>query len=353
MPPRSPRRPAPTYAASGVDLAGRARALPELIDAARYHAPPSHGTVVPAAGHFAGLVRLGRTTLALTTDTVGTKVLLAERLGRWEEVGEDAIAINVNDLAAVGARPAAVVDTILCGSADPAIFRAIGVGMRRGLAAARCSLVGGETALVAEIVRGLDLGATALGFFPGRRRPILGDRIRPGDRILGIPSSGLHANGLTLVRRLVDESGLPLDRARAGGRGTLGSELLRASRSYSHAVDGVADLAGVVGLAHVSGGGVRNLCRLSTTVRFTLDGWPRPPGLFRWLQTIGSVGDREMFGTFNMGVGFLLVVRPGAERAVRRALAARGASDVLAVGRVETGTGVELPSLGLVYRGYA
>ncbi len=341
-----------TYAESGVDLAGRSRALPALLRAAAYRAPASHGVVIDAPGHFAGLVRLPGARLAVTTDTVGTKVLLAAEAGRWEEVGEDLVAINVNDLAAVGARPTAIVDTILCGEADPVAFAAIGRGIRRGLAAARCSLIGGETALVGEIVRSIDLGATAVGFFPGRRRPILGDQIRPGDRLLGIRSSGFHANGFTLVRRLVRESSVRLSRPRPGARVPVGTELLAPTRTYSDAIDAIADTPGVVGLAHVSGGGVRNLVRLSRSVEFSLANWPATPGLFCWLQGLGGISDREMFQTFNMGIGFIVVVRRAAERAVRARLQAAGARGVFPIGTVRAGAGVTVPSFDLAYRGY-
>ncbi len=323
-----------------------------MLRAARYRAPPSHGRALAAPGHYAGLVRIGRMTAALTTDTVGTKVLLAEQLDRWEEVGEDLVAINVNDLAAVGARPAAIVDTILCGSAERSVFRRIGRGVHRGLVAARCSLVGGETALVGEIVRGIDLGATAFGFFPDGRRPILGDRIRAGDRVLGLPASGLHANGFTLVRHLLRGRSVPLGRPRPGGSVPLGEELLTPTRTYSGPVDAIADLPGVVGLAHLSGGGVRNLSRLTSSGRFVLDGWPEPPPLFAWLQGLGGLTAREMFQTFNMGVGFAVVVRPRSEALVRRRLARARAGEVLALGSVTRGTGVEVSAHGVRYEGY-
>ena len=350
-----PRRPVrtTTYAASGVDLAGRDRALRGLLRAARYRAPAAHGRPISAPGHFAGLVRIGRETIALTTDTVGTKVLLAEELGRWEEVGEDLVAINVNDLAAVGARPAAIVDTILCAAGDRRQFRAIGRGIARGLAAARCSLVGGETALVGEIVRGIDLGATAVGFFPNGRRPVLGLGIRPGDRLLGIPSSGLHANGFTLVRRLLQEAGVSLRRRRPRAIAPLGLELLTPTRTYTESVDRIADLPSVVGLAHLSGGGVRNLPRLRSTVRFVLDTWPVPNSLFSWLKEVGGLSDREMFQTFNMGVGFVLVVSSTRLAETRRRLARAGAPDAVEVGHVERGSGVSVPGYRLAFEGYS
>ncbi len=342
-----------SYAASGVDLAKRAVALAELLRTARYAAPPSHGRPVSAPGHYAGLIRIGRETIALTTDTVGTKVLLAERLGRWEEVGEDMVAVNVNDLAAVGARPAGIVDTVLCATPDPEVFRGLGRGLGRGLRAARCSLLGGETAIVGDVVRGFDLGATAMGFFPGRRRPVLGDRIRPGDRIIGIPSTGLHANGFTLVRRLLEENSADLSRAGPGGQIPLGTQLLQPTRTYSAVADAIADRPEVHGLAHISGGGVRNLTRLHRHVRFDLDDWPSAPSLFGWLKDLGGISDREMFETFNMGIGFAVVVAGSAVDSVRRRLARAGAADSRLIGRVEPGRGVSVPQFALKYAGYA
>ncbi len=343
-----------TYRASGVDVAARAEAVRALIEAARYRAPASHGAPVAASlGHYAGLLRLGSETIAVTTDTVGTKVLLAEQLGRWEEVGEDLVAANVNDLASVGARAAGLVDTILYGTASVATFRALGRGIRRGLARARCSLLGGETAQVGEIVRGIDLGGTAIGFFPRGRRPVLGERIRSGDVILGLRSDGFHANGYTLVRRLLDEQHVPLARRRPGADLPLGRELLVPTRTYTPASEALAEREGVHGFAHVSGGGVRNLLRLHDRVRFVLDRFPAPPGLFEWLGRLGRISGEEMYQTFNMGVGFAVVLAPSARRDALRRLARAGFSDALEIGHVEAGRGVELPTLGISYTGYA
>jgi phosphoribosylformylglycinamidine cyclo-ligase len=336
-----------------VDRSTVSAALAQLLRGARYRPPPDHGRPVDLPGHFAGLVRIGRETLALTTDTVGTKVVLAEQLGRWEEVGNDLVGVNVNDLAAVGARPAALVDTILCDRPRPAVFRAIGRGLGRGLREARCALLGGETAVVPEMVRGIDLGATALGFFPNGRKPISGGGIRPGDEILGIPSNGFHANGFTLVRRLLRSSKVDLLKPRPGGRGPLGKELLAPTRIYAGAADSVADQRGVHGFAHLSGGGVRNLVRLRSDVSFVLDTWPTPPGVFCWLQALGSISDAEMFQTFNMGIGFAIIVRPDARTDVERRLARAGVSDLRSIGHVERGQGVHVPTFGLDYAGYS
>lgn len=342
-----------TYARSGVDRGEVSRALSGLIRAARYRPPARHGHQIDAPGHYAGLLRIGRETIAVTTDTVGTKVLLAEELGRWEEVGEDIVGVNVNDLASMGARTAGLVDVILCERPNAAEFRAIGRGLGRGLRKAECALLGGETAVVPSIVRGTDLGGTAFGFFPAGRVPVTGERIRPGDVVLGIPSDGVHANGFTLIRRLLGKRGVDLQRPRPGGHGPIGRELLRPTRIYTRASDAVADDPGVHGLAHLSGGGVRNLVRLSPSVRFVLDDWPAPPGLFRWIQALGGITDEEMFQTFNMGIGFVVVAAKPRLGAVRRRLASAGARDAVPLGHVERGRGVELPAFRLRYEGYS
>jgi phosphoribosylformylglycinamidine cyclo-ligase len=330
----------------------RSRALAALLAGVRYRPPPTHGRPLDLAGHFAGLVRIGRETIAVTTDTVGTKVLLAERVGRWEEVGEDLVGVNVNDLAAVGARPAGLVDTILCARPNEEVFRAIGRGLDRGLRAAGCALLGGETAVVPDIVDGIDLGGTAFGFFPRGRRPVTGARIRPGDRILGIPSNGLHANGFTLVRKLLDEADVELDHPRPGAHIPVGTELLRPTRIYSAVVEAIADRPETHGLAHLSGGGVRNLVRLHPRVSFVLDRWPTPPSLFAWVQSLGRVANEEMYQTFNMGIGFVAIVARQHLAETHRRVIRAGAPDLIDLGHVERGSGVSLPALGLRYRGY-
>ena len=342
-----------TYARStGVARGGVAEALRALLANARYLPPRSHGRAVPIPGHYAGLVRVGRTTLALTTDTVGTKIVLAEELGQYEPIGEDAVAVNVNDLAAVGARPAALVDVISCSRPDPTVFAALGRGIRRGLARSQCALVGGETAVVPELVSGFDVGGTALGFFPPGRQPVTGSAIRPGDRILGLRASGFHANGFTLVRALLRENGIDPRRARGPGGGRLGTELLRPTRIYARASEALADVPGVTGFAHISGGGVRNLVRLNDTVDFVLDRWPRPKGLFAWVQDLGHISDAEMYQTFNVGIGFVVVMRASAVERSRALLRRAGYGDVAEIGHVARGRGVHLPHLDLEYTSY-
>jgi phosphoribosylformylglycinamidine cyclo-ligase len=341
-----------TYARAGVDRGAVSEALRALLAETRYRPPARSGRLLEAPGHFAGLVRIGRETIAVTTDTVGTKVRLAEELSDWEGVGEDLVQVNVNDLAAVGARPSVLVDCLLCRTPDLAAFAAIGRGIGRGLRHGQIALAGGETAVVPEIVRGIDLGGTAVGFFPPGRAPVLGDRVREGDVVLGIPADGFHANGFTLIRRLLRTRSVSLRRPRPGSRIPVGKELLRPGRIYVPASEAIAAARSTHGLAHISGGGVRNLVRLRADVRFELDRWPAPQGVYRWLQQLGGISAEEMYQTFNMGIGFVAVVAPDAVHATLRRLAQAHASDARIIGRVVRGSGVSLPHLGLEYLGY-
>ncbi len=331
----------------------QATAIAALLANAGYRAPPASGRSISLPGHYAGLIRIGRETIAITTDTVGTKTILAESMGRWEEIGVDAVAVNVNDLASIGARPAGLVDVISCRQPDPNVFEQIGRGIYRGLEAAKCSLLGGETAIVPELLHGVDVGGTAIGFFPNGRNPVTGNRIRPTDVLLGIPSTGLQSNGFTLARRIASESGVSLRSPREGATQSLGEELLTASRIYVAASESLAGQNGTVGFAHISGGGVRNLPRLRRGVQFVLDRWPRPFGIFQWLKEAGGIDLTEMYQTFNMGIGFVVVVRAAAAASALRRLWRAGYADTLIVGHVAPGHGVTMPHFGVDYSSYS
>ncbi len=341
-----------SYAQAGVDRTAVRTALAALLRQVRYRPRPRHGRPIDLPGHYAGLIRIGRETIAITTDTVGTKVLLGGPTGRWEALGEDIVAVNVNDLASVGARPCGLVDVILCDLPDPAIFEAIGRGLVRGLRIAECSLLGGETAVVPDIVHGLDLGGTAVGFFPLGRTPITGRRIRSGDVILGLPSNGFHTNGWTLIRHLLEETRTELSLPRPGASRPLEEELMQPSRIYTRAAEALADLPAIHGFAHISGGGVRNLLRLKHGVRFRLDAWPSPAGLFGWIQQLGAIEPAELYQTFNVGIGFVIVAAKAHIPEVRRHLSRVGFGDARVVGKVERGHGVVLPQVGVEFSSY-
>ena len=265
--------------------------------------------VVPLPGHYASVLRIDdRNGIAFGTDGVGTKMVVAERMDRFDTIGIDCIAMNVNDLVCVGAEPIALVDFILCRTANPEICGAIGQGLRRGAELSGIEIPGGEIAQVGDVVNGLELAGSAIGLV-GLDAIVDGAAIRPGDAVIGLPSSGLHSNGYTLARKVLD--GLPLDQDPEGRLGRpLGEVLLEPTEIYVETILellAVPDVA-VNGLAHITGDGLNNLLRLGSDVGYAIeDPLPVPP-IFDLIADRGEVGDEEMHEVFNMGCGFCVIV---------------------------------------------
>jgi len=342
-----------TYAKSGVNTADIRKGVSAILNAVRYQPPSSHGKLLGGIGHYAGVINVGKTMLALTTDGVGTKVLIAEDLDRWEEVGEDMVAVNVNDLLAAGATTSAMVDYVACRQPDTRVLAAIGRGLNRGLEKGRCALVGGETAVVPEmLVSAYDLSGTALGFFPPGYGPVTGEQLKPGDSLIGLPSSGFHSNGYTLVRRLVNDHHISLSERVPGEPLPLGRALLKPTRIYVPMVEPLVKGRIPVALAHVTGGGLRNLVRLNKNVQFVMDGLPEPKGLFAWITELSKLPPEELYSTFNMGIGFIIGVHPNDENRALSILKKNGEKGASVVGHVERGKGVVLPREGVHYTTY-
>src|SRR3954469_3069652 len=258
------------YASAGVDQARAGAAVAALVGvlAAIDTGRPSRALL--GSGHYATVLRLDdRRGLALSTDGVGSKVILAEQLGRLDTVGIDCIAMNVNDVICVGAEPIAVLDYIAVEQADPDALAQIGRGLRRGAEEAGVEIPGGELAVLPELIRGhpsprgFDLAAFCVGLID-LDGVVTGDRIQPGDAVVGIPSSGVHSNGLTLARRaLPDLAQTPPELGGASG----GEAPLDPTVIYVRAVtDLLASGADVRGLAHITSGGLLNLLRLEADV---------------------------------------------------------------------------------------
>ena len=264
--------------------------------------------MVPLPGHYASVLRIDdRTGVAFGADGVGTKMLVAERMGRFETIGIDCIAMNVNDLICVGAEPIALVDTILCSHANPEVIGAIGAGLRRGAELAGVEIPGGEIAQVGDVVTGWELSGSAIGLV-ALDAIVTGERIEAGDAIVGLPSSGLHSNGYTLARRALE--GLPLDEDPDGLGRTLGEVLLEPTEIYVMAVMELLAEPGVDvrGLAHITGDGLNNLLRLSRSVGYRLDDPLPVPPVFDLIADRGEVAAAEMHEVFNMGCGFCVIV---------------------------------------------
>lgn len=324
-----------TYAEAGVDIDASERATAALVaqlgDSVRRE---GDGAPITLANGFAGLVRLGEGALAVATDGVGTKLLLAEQLDSLHTVGIDCVAMNVNDLLCVGAEPLSFVDYIALDAPDKALMARLGVGLAEGCRQANCTLSGGETAIVPELVHGLDIAGTAVGYAaPGRL--LDGSRVAVGGALVGLASSGPHSNGYTLLRRICADA----DLAAPLGDTTLGAALVEPTRIYVRAFAALREAVEVHGAAHLTGGGLDNIARMAPGLRYVIDAPLEVPPVFDWLQRHGDIAPAEMYRTFNMGMGF--VVALAADEADRAVAALRAAGERAAVvGRVTAGEGV-------------
>ncbi|WP_435068687.1 phosphoribosylformylglycinamidine cyclo-ligase [Haloplanus sp. C73] len=315
-----------TYAATGVDIEESEAATAALV-----------GAVGESSGDYAGLLDIGDRYLGLATDGVGTKLLVAEALSDYSTVGIDCIAMNVNDLVAAGIRPVAFVDYLAVDEPDERFAEQIGDGLAEGAERADIELVGGETAVMPEVVKGLDLAGTCAGLaakdalFPGSAEA--------GDALVGVPSSGIHSNGLTLARTAVTRDGSYTDPCPFGDYDTLGEALLEPTRIYTDLLDPMRD-HGVNAAAHVTGGGWTNLDRLGD-FRYVVDDPFDPQPVFEFVQETGNVSDEEMHRTFNMGTGFVAALDPADAESLADAVDGR------VIGHVESGEGVSIRGLEL------
>ena len=343
----SSSRAGPSYAGAGVDIEAGQRAVDLMRAAVARTARPE---VVGGIGGFAGLFDASRLAgyrrplLATATDGVGTKVVIAQRMGRYDTVGIDLVAMVVDDLVACGAEPLFMTDYVVCGALRPERVAAIVGGVAEGCVRAGCALVGGETAEHPGHFGpdDFDLAGAATGVVEADR--LLGpDRVRPGDALIAMASSGLHSNGFSLVRKLIDADGgqLALTAQPAGLDKPLGDELLTPTRIYAPDCLALAAGGDVRAFAHITGGGLAaNLSRvLPPGADATIDrGTWRPPAVFGLLAAHGGVAAEEMERVFNMGVGMVAVVgADGAGRALSL-LADRGLPAWQA-GQVTPGTG--------------
>ena len=293
-----------TYAKAGVDITRIAK-LHNKIDTilARTHQTRRGkvGQVLNIRQHYAGLVDLGNQyALAAHTDGVGTKVLVAEACRKYNTIGIDCVAMNVNDIICIGAEPLALVNYLALEKPQPKLVHDIMIGLQKGAQEANVAVIGGETAIMPDVVKGFDLAATVIGLV-NKKKIITGEKIQHGDTILGLRSSGIHSNGLTLARKLLLTHRTEPETLR---------ELLRPTRIYTRIILKLLNSNREIhGLAHITGGGYSKLKRIGhkTKVGFLLDHLPQPQSIFKKIQTKGDISDREMYRTFNMGIGFLII----------------------------------------------
>jgi phosphoribosylformylglycinamidine cyclo-ligase len=307
---------ADAYASAGVDTRRAGDAIGGLVEILRSIDPGRDRRAVLASGHYASVIALdGRLGLALCTDGVGTKLIVAEQARRFDTIGIDCVAMNVNDLVCVGAEPRAMVDYIAVEQADSNVLKSIGEGLKAGAERAGIEIPGGELAQLPEMIRGhpsplgIDLVGAAVGTVE-LDRIVSGKATAPGDAIIGLPSTGIHSNGFTLARKvLLEDGGLSLDDVPAAIGRPLADELLEPTEIYVSAVLELlrSDL-GVHGLAHITGDGLLNLLRLNEAVGYLIDAPLPTPPIFELVRSLGSLAPAEMHEVFNMGTGFCCIV---------------------------------------------
>lgn len=347
-----------TYESAGVDLKlydEAMKRLPALM--ARTHTP----RVVAINDAFGGLFRLNHSrkpgqhsyedpVLVSGTDGVGTKLKVAIQLKSYKTVGIDLVGMSVNDVLCMGAEPLFFLDYLALGKDDPDLVASLVEGVAKGCEECGAALLGGETAIMPDIYAAGDFDMA--GFCTGvveRKRLIDGKAVKPGDVLIGLPSSGFHSNGYSLVRKVVFEvARLKVEQQIPELGTTVGEALLKPTRLYVRQVLSVlrryTSRIAVSGLAHITGGGLRdNIERfLPPGAHVVIDrkSW-EVPALFRWLQSLGGIDREEMYKVFNMGIGFVLIVRPQFAASIEKQLVALGENPVR-IGEVKSGeAGVE------------
>jgi phosphoribosylformylglycinamidine cyclo-ligase len=329
--PRRDQRSAVTdYKSAGVDIDAANEAVARLGAWAQSTFSPA---VLTDIGGFGGLYDLQalvreyrHPVLVQSIDGVGTKIIVARMMGKYDTIGADLLSACCNDIVVLGARPLTLLDYIANDRLDPDVVEALVAGLARACRAVGVSLIGGETAEMPDTYRPgeQDLVGAITGVVE-KDRIVTGDRIQPGDVVLGLPASGLHTNGYSLARKLFFEvGGYTVDSAVPELGRTVGEELLEPHRNYTLPVRAVLDAGlDVKGMAHITGGGlVENLPRIlpaGCAVEIRCDRWPVLP-VFRVLQELGHLNEREMYRTFNMGIGLTLITAPDNAVPIRQAL---------------------------------
>jgi len=337
-----------TYAEAGVDQSRKASHISAIVEQLTYRRK-GLGKPLVSIGHFTGLADFGKYALSLCTDSVGTKLLVANLMRKWDTVGIDCVAMNANDMICIGAEPIAFVDYFAVEKYDEEVARQVGIGLNEGARQANMSIIGGEVAILPEVVHDFDLAGTCLGVVE-KNKIVTGRAIKPKDVIIGLSSTGIHSNGLTLARRVFRDAGLSVNDPLPGGSDSVGQALLEPTAIYVRPVMAVLRKHEVHGIAHFTGGGLSNIVRLKKKVEFVVTDPLKPQPIFYAIQKLAKIEDEEMYRTFNMGMGMCVVAPEGEAKGIIRTLGKSVRSKV--VGEVRRGSGVSLPSMHVRFSAY-
>ncbi|MBQ7621772.1 MAG: phosphoribosylformylglycinamidine cyclo-ligase [Candidatus Methanomethylophilaceae archaeon] len=334
-----------TYEKSGVSIDQKSNAIKALVDKLEYRRE-GLGQNVRMSGLFASLIDFGDKYITLATDGVGTKLMIAEALNKWDTVGIDCIAMNVNDTICVNAEPTSFVDYIAIDKPNEDITREIGKGLQKGAELSNMEIVGGEIAVLPEIVNGVDLSGTCLGYV-AKDRIITGETCEEGDLIIALRSSGIHSNGLTLARKIVEANNIGWNDKVSGLSKSIGEELLTPTEIYVRQVLEITSNFKVHGLVDITGGGLRNILRMKKGLQYVISDPVKPAPIFTKLQELGEVEDKEIYQTLNMSMGFTIIAPADDAEQI-----AKKYSNAEIVGRVQKGDGVLLEPGNILYDHY-
>ena len=335
-----------TYAQAGVDIDAGNRMVELIKPLVRATARPGADAEIGGFGGFFDLKRVGYRdpVLVAATDGVGTKLKVAIETGRHNTIGIDLVAMSVNDLVVQGAEPLFFLDYYACGKLEPEIGAAVVAGISIGCREAGCALIGGETAEMPGVYQGKDYDLAGFAVGAVERDAILPrSDIQEGDVILGLASSGVHSNGYSLVRKVIEKTGLPWEAPSPfGSEQSLGDAILTPTRIYVKAcIAAFRETDAVKGMAHITGGGFPdNIPRIlpkGLGARIDLARIAVPP-VFQWLARAGTIAQSEMLRTFNCGIGMIVIIAPKNVAAVTRAFE-RSGETVVTLGKVITETG--------------
>ncbi len=332
-----------TYRDAGVDIEAGNEVVERIKPAVARTLRPE---VLSGLGGFSGLFKLDLTkypdpVLVSGTDGVGTKLRIAFQMNKHDSIGQDAVAMCVNDILVQGAEPLFFLDYLAVGKVEPERVAEVVGGIAKGCEMAGCALIGGETAEMPGFYAEdeYDIAGFSVGVV-NRNQVIDGSKIQAGDVLIGLASTGLHSNGYSLARKIFAPYSLEKEFPELGE--TLGEALLRPTRIYVKSILPLLPSGKILGMAHITGGGLtENIPRVlppGLGVQIDLAAWEQPP-IFALLQRFGDVAWPEMYRTFNMGVGFVIIVRPEDEGEIRQRLAEAG-EKCFVMGRIVAGEGV-------------
>jgi phosphoribosylformylglycinamidine cyclo-ligase len=304
--------------------------------------------VIGPSGGFTSLIDLGNIAVAINTDGVGTKTILAMEANKWEGIGIDCVAMNVNDTITSAAEPIAMVDYISLMDTNQNIAKELGVGLNVGAQMANISIIGGETALIPDAIKNIDVSGTVLGIVQ-KNQIINGEKIKDGDLIYSLQSSGIHSNGFTTVRKILKEQNIDLNEKFPGYNRKTVDVLLEPTRIYVREILDIVSIVDIKGMANITGGGFKNLVRMKD-MKYVIDDPVDPQPVFNHLMDLGKLNYEQMYETFNMGTGYVVVI--DAESKSDFVSTLRSRVSLKEIGHVENGTGLEIQKYGVNLKNY-